>query len=206
MHDGPIVAAGKKIQDTEKALILLHGRGGTAGKILSLGERLRIQDFALFAPQATGNSWYPQSFLAPLARNEPWLSAALKAVGDLAADIEKQGIKKENLYFFGFSQGASLMLEFLARNAMKYGGAVAFTGSLIGDKIYPENYKGNFERMPFFIGAGDSDSHTQAERVHATATILKELGACVTEKLYENMGHTVNQDEIELANRLIFRS
>jgi phospholipase/carboxylesterase len=118
----------------------------------------------------------------------------------------KQGIKKEKIYFLGFSQGACLTLEYTARNADLYGGIIAFTGGLIGDKIYSENYKGNFRNTPVFIGTSKPDFHVPVERVKASANILRNMGADVTEKIYPNMGHTINQDEIKNANDLIFKS
>jgi phospholipase/carboxylesterase len=204
MHQENVITAGNKIKDAGKALILLHGRGGSAEDILSLSSHLHLHGYALFAPQATNNSWYPQSFLAPPARNEPWLSSALGLLSSIVGDIVAQGIGKEHIYFLGFSQGACLTLEFTTRNATRYGGIVAFTGGLIGDKIYPGNYTGNFEQTPVFIGTSNPDLHVPVERVYATTNILKSMGAIVTEKVYDNMGHTIIQDEINQANTLIF--
>jgi phospholipase/carboxylesterase len=184
---------------------MLHGRGSSAADILSLAPALQVAGFALLAPQAPQNSWYPTSFLAPLAQNEPWLSAALHTLQELVASLESQGIKKENLYFLGFSQGACLTLEFVARTATRYGGVVAFTGGLLGDKIYPEHYAGNFGGTPVFIGTSDPDSHVPVERVRASTALLTQLGAHVTERVYPNLGHTISQEEIELANALIFK-
>src|SRR3954447_14050784 len=137
MHKKNIVAAGKELSATSKVLILLHGRGGSSEDILGFSTHLNVKDFTLLAPQATNNSWYPHSFLAPPAQNEPWLSSALNVVKETVADLNKAGIANENIYFLGFSQGACLTLEFAARNATKYGGIIAFTGGLIGDRIYP---------------------------------------------------------------------
>ena len=102
---------------------MLHGRGGSAEDILSLADSLPVSDFTLFAPQADGHSWYPYSFLAVPAQNEPWLSGALAAVKALVEEIKAQGIPEEKIWFTGFSQGACLMLEFITRNAARYGGA-----------------------------------------------------------------------------------
>jgi phospholipase/carboxylesterase len=206
MHRENMITAGCKIQDAQKVLIMLHGRGASAGDILSLATHLQVNGFALLVPQATGNSWYPQSFLAPPEQNEPWLSSALGLISGIVVGIEKQGISKERIYFLGFSQGGCLMLEFAARNAAKYGGFAAFTGGLIGDRIYPENYAGNFAQTPFFIGTGNPDFHVPVERVYATTNILKSMGASVTEKVYENIGHTIIREEIDQANTLIFNS
>ena len=205
MHERKIVTRGKKIDDAKKALIMLHGRGGTADDILGFAAHLNVDEYALFAPEATGNSWYPLSFLALPEQNEPWLSSALDLLKRLVEDINKQGIPTEQIYFTGFSQGACLSLEFVARNAKKYGGVAAFTGGLIGNKIYQENYSGDFDGSPVFIGSSDPDMHVPVERVHATTQMLQSMHADVTEKIYKNMGHTINEDEIEHANRLIFK-
>lgn len=206
VHTKKIVAAGKNIKEAEKVLIMIHGRGGSAEDILSLAGHLQVKDFALLAPQATGNTWYPYSFMAPPVQNEPWLSSALSVLKEVLNDVIAQGIPAEKIYFLGFSQGACLTLEFVTRNATKYGGVAAFTGGLIGDKIYPENYKGDFNGTPVFIGTSDPDPHVPVERVYATTNILKSMNAAVTEKIYSNMGHTISQDEIELANKLVFKS
>jgi phospholipase/carboxylesterase len=206
MHQKKIIAAGKKLSDVKKALIMVHGRGGSAEEILSLATQLQVTGYSLLAPQATNNTWYPYSFLAPPAINEPWLSSALQLLNDLVSDIVNGGIPKENIYFLGFSQGACLTLEFVARNATKFGGVVAFTGGLIGDKIYTENYKGDFANTSVFIGTSDPDPHVPVERVYATTNILKNMHAAVIVKVYDNMGHTINQDEIEKANTLIFKN
>ena len=204
MHQKNIILTGKEVAPANKALIMLHGRGGSAEDILSLSSHLAVNDFTILAPQATGNTWYPYSFLAPFSQNQPWLSSALDLLREIVDDLLKKGVPVENIYFAGFSQGACLTLEFVARNAEKYGGVAAFTGGLIGDKIYNENYKGDFKNTPVFIGTSDPDPHIPVERVYATTNILKQMHAAVTEKIYPNMGHTINQDEINQVNKLLF--
>jgi phospholipase/carboxylesterase len=206
MHTKNIITAGKDMQANSKVLIMLHGRGGSADDILSLAAYLQVADFSLVAPQATNNTWYPYSFLAPPVQNEPWLSSALELVKSIVDDLHAKGIASENIYFLGFSQGACLTLEFVTRHAAKYGGVVAFTGGLIGDKIYSENYRGDFQGTPVFIGTSNPDPHVPVERVYATTNILKNMHAAVTEKVYNNMGHTISQDEMEQANRLVFNN
>jgi phospholipase/carboxylesterase len=204
MEKANIHTAGKQLEHAKRALIMIHGRGGSADDIISLSHELNVTDFAILAPQAENNTWYPYSFLSPPKQNEPWLSISLQSIGALVTQIEKEGISKDGIYFLGFSQGACLMLEFIARNASKYGGAVAFTGGLIGDNIHKENYKGSFGGSPIFIGTSDPDMHVPVSRVHETTGILKDMGAVVTEKVYKNMGHTIIPDEIHFANTLVF--
>jgi phospholipase/carboxylesterase len=204
MHQKNIVYAGKKLKDAKKALILVHGRGGSTEDILSLVPYLNIRDYAVLAPQATENSWYPYSFLFPPSQNEPWLSSALGLLNEIVFEIENNGIFKDRIYFSGFSQGACLSLEFIARNATRFGGMAAFSGGLIGDKIYTKNYKGNCNQTPVFLGSSDPDPHIPVDRVVATSDVLREMNANVSIKIYPAMGHTISQDEIERVNEMVF--
>ena len=205
MHSKDIKTAGKALVDAEKVLIMIHGRGASSEDILRLAPHLHVQDYALMAPQATNHTWYPFSFMAKPEQNEPWLSSALALLKELVNEVIDQGILSENIYFLGFSQGACLSLEFVARNAVRYGGVVAFTGGLIGDRINRENYSGDFDGTPVFLGTGDPDPHVPLERVDESQSILEEMNAVVNVKVYENRPHTISQDEIDLANTLIFK-
>ena len=204
MHTKQIIHAGKDLEQATKALIMVHGRGASAEDILGLSAYLPVNDFALLAPQATNNTWYPYSFMAPVKENEPWLSSALALLKEVVTDVKAKGIAEENIYLLGFSQGACLTLEFVTRHATKYGGVAAFTGGLIGDKIYNENYKGDFATTPVFIGTSDPDPHVPVERVNASEDILIKMNATVIKKIYKNMGHTISQDEINQVNEFIF--
>lgn len=204
MHTKNIISAGKALQEANKVLLMIHGRGGSAQDILALASHLWVKDFALLAPQAANNTWYPYSFLTPPSQNEPSLSSALALLQEVMHDLTAQGIAAENIYFLGFSQGACLTLEFVARNAQKYGGVVAFTGGLIGDKIDETHYSGDFKGTPIFIGTGNPDSHVPLERVQSTTKVLKKMNAAVTEKIYNNKAHSISQDEIDSANQLVF--
>lgn len=204
MHSKNIITAGKDISEAKKALVLLHGRGGNARDILSLANNLDTEDFALFAPQATNNTWYPYSFMAASAQNEPGLSSALDILSDLLEELKSEGISSENIYFAGFSQGACLTAEFVTRNADKFGGVALFTGGLIGDKIYSENYNGDFKGTPVFIGTGNPDAHVPVSRVLETQKVMESLNARVNVEVYDNRPHTISQDEIIKANQLVF--
>lgn len=204
MHIKRLVTAGVPLEQAEKVLIMIHGRGGSAEDILGIARHLNVPDFAIIAPQAYNNSWYPLSFMAPVKQNEPWLSSALEIIRDVEAEVIQQGIAPENIYFFGFSQGACLTLEYITRNAKRYGGAVAIIGGLIGEKINTGDYITDFDQTPVFIGTSDPDPHVPLERVERTADILKFKNANVRLEVFENVGHTILQEEVEIANRFIF--
>jgi predicted esterase len=177
-------------------MVMLHGRGATAESILSLAQGLEAPDFAYLAPQAAGNSWWPQSFLAPIASNEPGISSAMAAVADVLRQTAVAGIPPERTFLLGFSQGACLAAEFAARHARGYGGVAALSGGLIGPDGTPRNYAGSLEGTPVFLGCSDVDSHIPAKRVRESADVLAKLGGEVTMRLYPGMGHLVNEDEI----------
>lgn len=199
-----VITAGVPLAEAKKVLIMIHGRGAGAEDILSISNYLNTDGFAFVAPQAAGNTWYPLSFLAKPEDNEPFLTNSINTISNIISGLEEQGITKDKMYFLGFSQGACVAAEYTTRNAARYGGIVIFTGAVIGDKIYKENYSGNFNGTPVFIGTSNPDFHVPVERVNDTASLLKEMGANVTVKVYDNMPHTISQDEITLANQLIF--
>jgi phospholipase/carboxylesterase len=203
MHKRNIVEAGLKIEEATKVMIMMHGRGGDARGMLSLNEYLNLKDFALLAPQAINNTWYPYSFMASVSANEPWLSSAISTVHALINEVMEKGIASENIYLLGFSQGACLTLESAARKAQRYGGIIALTGGLIGESIDTSNYEGNFMGTPIAISSGDPDPHIPVSRVHDSTRILKGLGAEVTEMIYPGKQHTIIEDEINWINKNI---
>jgi predicted esterase len=203
-HQGqPVYAAGKPLAEARAVMILLHGRGATAVSILELADELYHPEFAYLAPQAAGNAWYPYSFLAPLAQNEPGLSSGLQVVADLIGQIEESGIPAEKIVLAGFSQGACLASEFVARQARRYGGLLAFSGGVIGPPGTPRKYAGSLAGTPVFLGCSDVDFHIPLERVEETAVTLTNLGGSVNKQIYPNMGHTIVPDEIDQANNIL---
>ncbi len=203
-HQGlPVLAAGEPLASARAAMILVHGRGASAADILLLAEELAQPGFAYLAPEAAGNTWYPNSFLAPIASNEPGLSSGLALIASLLEQASKAGIPSERVVIVGFSQGACLSLEFVARHATRYGGAIALSGGLIGPDGTPRDYPGSLAGTPVFLGCSDIDPHIPKERVLHSAEVLQTLGGQVTAKLYPRMGHTINRDEIVMARSIV---
>ena len=198
-----MLAAGEPLERARSAMLLLHGRGAGAEDILSLAAELAVDGFAYLAPEARGHTWYPTTFLAPLADNEPWLGSALGLVAALIDRVAAAGIPAERTWLLGFSQGACLALEFAARHARRYGGVVGLSGGLIGPPDTPREYAGSLAGTPVFLGCSDVDVHIPMARVEESAAVLARLGAAVTLRLYPGMGHTVNQDEIQIVRDLM---
>lgn len=195
-----VITTGKSLKEASKVAILIHGRGANASGILGLKEYLNLDDFALLAPEALGNSWYPKSFMAPEESNEPAYSFAIEGLKDIVDELLTKGFTSDQLYFIGFSQGACLSLEFTARFAKKYGGVIAFTGGLIGKQLSKEKYQGNFEGTKVFIGSSKKDFHVPLERIKLSSEILVQLGAEVKMLFFEDSDHTIRQEEIDWVN------
>lgn len=202
-HEGQkVLEAGEPIATAGAAMILVHGRGASAEDIMTVGSEFMHPGFAYLAPQAAGSAWYPHPFTAPMKDNEPYLSSALDFLASLLASVENT-VPADRVILLGFSQGACLTLEFAARHAHRYGGVVGFSGGLIGPDGTARNYPGDFEGTPVFLGCSDVDPHIRKDRVLEAGAVFERLKAEVTLKLYPQMGHTVNTDEIQAALRIV---
>ena len=198
-----VVLAGEPLGSARAAMIMMHGRGATAHDILTLTADLHWPGFVYLAPQAAGNAWYPNSFLMPIASNEPALSSGLAVITSLLDQLAQLGIPAERTILLGFSQGACLSLEFTARNTRRYGGVVGLSGGLIGPDSTPRDYPGSLEGTPVFLGCSDIDPYIPKGRVEQTAEVLRLLGGNVTARLYPHMDHTVNRDELRFVQRMM---
>jgi phospholipase/carboxylesterase len=186
------------------AVVLLHGRGATADGVVRLADPLYRHGVAFYAPGADRSRWYPYSFLAPVERNEPHLSSALRRVGAVVERATRT-LAAERVVVGGFSQGACLAAEFAARHPRRYGGVFVLSGGLVGPDEWLDRreYRGSLEGTPVFLGCGDADEHVPVERVRRTAEAFRSLDGDVTERVYPGVGHEVTDDEFEFLGALL---
>jgi phospholipase/carboxylesterase len=203
-RDQPVRTQGAKLDKAGAVMILLHGRGASAKDILGLATEMYDKRVAYLAPQAADHQWYPRSFMAPIAENEPWLSSALAKVSSLVKLALEAGLSLEKIFFCGFSQGACLSSEFVARNPARYGGLIAFTGGLIGPADADLHHAGNLAGMPALFSSGDPDPHVPWSRVLASAEQFTAMGAEVKTQRYQGRPHTVFPQEIKAGRELLF--
>lgn len=205
-HAGqPILTTGPPPEGAAGALVLVLGRGASAEDILALAEELGVEGLAALAPQAAGQSWYPYSFLAPLAANQPYLDSALRRLESIVAGLLARGVPGERIALLGFSQGACLAIEFVARHPRRYGAVMGLTGGLIGPPRTPRDYPGSLDGTPVFLGTSDPDPHVPFERVRETAAVLARMGAGVELRRYPGMPHTISEDELDACRALLNR-
>src|SRR5438874_4372211 len=201
-HGQRVLAAGEPVASARAAMILLHGRGASAEDIMTIASEVQHPGWAYLAPQAVGNAWYPNPFTAPLASNEPYLSAALDMISKLVERVEPT-VPAQRIVLLGFSQGACLTLEWAARNARRYGALIGLSGGLIGPDGTPREYPGSFDQTPVFLGCSDIDPYIPMHRVVETGEVFKAMGADVTVRFYPGMAHTVSVEELAQLRELM---
>lgn len=201
--DVPLLAAGVELATARVAVALVHGRGGSAADMLALVPELDAPGVAFVAPAAAGNSWYPQRFLAPLSANEPWLSSALAKLAHVRDRFAEAGIADDRIVWFGFSQGACLASEFIARSPRRWGGLVAAVGGRIGPPGTRFADAGDLERTPIHLGCGDPDPHIPFTRVEESAQGFRDQNGDVTLARYPGFPHAVHPESIAFARRAI---
>ena len=199
----PLVTTGASIETAEAAVVLVHGRGATAQSIIQMADEFSEDEIVYIAPQAARNTWYPNAFTAPVESNEPGRSSGLQAIDDAVTEATDAGIPRERVMVLGFSQGACLASEFVARNPRRYGGLAVLSGGLIGESVGQGDYEGDLRGTPVFFGCSDVDPHIPEGRVHASAEVFEQLNGDVTKRLYDGMGHGINRDEIEYVSGMV---
>lgn len=219
-HSGQRVErAGVPLGEADAVLLMAHGRGAEATDMLALARQIGGAKTAVVAPQAAGRSWWPASFLAPLDRNEPWLSSALTVFEEQLAEIAAAGVPPQRTVIGGFSQGACLALEFAARHPARYGAVIALSGGLVGtadgdgapredlygfaDKRF--DYAGDMGAAPVLLACHALDPHIPLARVERSAKIFDKLGAEVTARIEPGQGHGVTAEAVTLVRDLVGR-
>jgi predicted esterase len=162
-----------------------------------------VSTMTVVLPAAANHTWYPQRFIAPVEANQPYLDSALRLIAEVLTDLQHQGIPRERIVLGGFSQGACLAAEYLARNPARYGGGLIFSGGLIGPLDMTFSHAGDLAGTPVFVGCSDQDPHIPVERVHQTKAVLTDLNATVDCRIYPDLGHAINDDEIHRARGVV---
>ncbi len=205
-----MIAGGASLDRARYAVVMAHGRGGGARDMMGLAEGIGIPDIAYLAPEAKGRSWWPDSFLAPFARNEPKLGMALAAMEASVGEAMAGGMAPERIVVTGFSQGACLALEHAARAGRPYRAVAALSGGLVGTgeaggapraDLYGHtaksfDYAGRLDGTRAMIGCHAQDPHIPLARVRESAAVLEAMGAEVTTYIHPGAGHGVTEKEV----------
>jgi phospholipase/carboxylesterase len=203
----PLVHFGDPAASGRVAVILLHGRNQTPAVMeRDVVQRLDLRGLAYLAPSAADDTWYPASFMAPFADNEPRLSQALERVEEISVDLARRGVPAELQVILGFSQGACLGCQFVYRARRRFGALIAFTGGLLGPPgtSFPP-LAGAFSGMPALFGGAADDPWVPASRMRESAETFALSGANVETAFYDGNVHEVRDAEIARGRAILER-
>ena len=185
------------------ATVLLHGRNRDANDMLDLAARLSLPAMPFVAVSAAGGSWYPESFLAPVASNEPHLGWALGRVESVVRDLEQHGVPRARVAIVGFSQGACLACEYLFRTPGRWGALAALTGGLIGPRGTEWATTGSLDGTPVLLSTSDVDEWVPLDRVRETDKTFRAMTGSVDLRVHPGKDHSVTHDEVGLTRALL---
>lgn len=207
--DTRLARSGAPANRATAGLVLVHGRGGSAADILGLGNALGLPDLAFAAPEAPGRSWWPTSFLAPMAQMEQPLQAGLAAVEDAVSALEQEGLSRDRIAVAGFSQGACLALEYAARFGTGLHSAYGLSGGLVGtsdqgttspalygfaDKAF--DYVTDLTGLPVYVSVHAQDPHIPLQRAKDSIAVFERLGANTRLEVAPGAGHGLLQADV----------
>lgn len=196
-----VLSAGLSLDEAQKAILLIHGKEGTAKSMLGIQRILPLQGLAILALQAPSNSWYPQPFIAPREQNEACIGIALDFIHQQFQQLQIAGIKTENSYLLGFSQGACLALEYLYTYPKLYAGAFILSGGLFGEKLEYDRYQGDLKQTPIFLGCSEKDVHIPLARVKESGEIGRKMNASLSLEISPSAQHSIKKSEIQYISR-----
>jgi phospholipase/carboxylesterase len=200
----PLEQIGPNLDRATVVAVVVHGRDlDPAYMVEHLVGLLDRPEVSYLLPTAHERSWYPTSFLAPLADNEPRLGDALARLEALRVDLDHAGVDPAAIVWVGFSQGACLITEYVARSTHRFGGLVSLTGGLIGPPDASLTTPSAVSGLPAFFGVSDVDPFVPLERVQTTAQAFETAGAIVSEAVYPDAIHEIVADEVEQCGRIL---
>jgi phospholipase/carboxylesterase len=186
------------------AAVVVHGRDHDPEYMLDrLVARLRLDDdVAYVLPRAADRSWYPGRFYDPMEDNEPCLGWSLEAIEAAVARARNGGRTLPRVALIGFSQGACIVAEHLARRPEPYGAAAILTGALFGtaaDRLPVGSVGG----LPMFFGIAQDDDWIPVDAVRDTVEAFRRAGARCDLHVYDDQEHGINDDEIVAVRTLL---
>ncbi|MEA2280998.1 MAG: phospholipase/carboxylesterase [Solirubrobacteraceae bacterium] len=174
------------------ACVAVHGRDQDPGYMAEhLVTPVGLPDVAWVLPAADGGSWYPGRFDDPREANEPWLSRALAEIDAALAHVAAAGVPFGRTVLAGFSQGACLVADHVARRPAPYAGIAVLTGALIGapGDVPPVAPLGG---LPVLMATARDDEWVPLEYVEMTARAFEAAGGSVELVIDEAPEHAIS--------------
>jgi predicted esterase len=184
------VAAGRPLAGALVACVLVHGRDQDEHVMLDVVSRLGLADVAYLLPVAAHRSWYPGRYFDPVSDNEPHLSWAIEACEAALDSARAAGVDDRRIVLGGFSQGACVVAELVARGTRPLGGAAVLTGSLLGRPA--QRSPAPLHGLPMFVALSRHDEWIALADARATAQAFERAGAAVAFETYDDREHHIS--------------
>lgn len=197
----------ERLESVQSVVFLFHGRGGDAQTVFDqLGQHLLRDDLLLIVPEAYSNSWYPYRFNEPEAVNQPWLDSAIASIHREVSSLLDKGLEPAKLFFGGFSQGSCLAVDYALRYPKHYGGVFCLSGGVIGEQGARQPLQAQtLQGTPVFLGCSDSDDWIPRSKFDESVALLEQSGAQVESRIYDDLGHSICEDELTRVRGMIDR-
>lgn len=194
----------------KQLVVFLHGYGADGNDLLSLSEELTdiLPDAHFISPNAfercemspLGFQWFSlqewsmQSLYTGVRRAEPVLNAFLDH------QLERLGLKDEDLILIGFSQGTMTALYTALRRANPCKAIVGFSGALIGGNLLKDEVK---SRPPVCLIHGTEDQVVPHNALLDASHWLSENDVPVEAHSIEGLPHGIDGRALSAAVRFL---
>ena len=205
--EATLVTGGAPVAAAEVAVVLVHGRGGTAEGLVRLADEFYRSGATLLAPDAVRSAWFPAPHEAPLSANEPALTSAVDCVASAVDVARDAGVPPERVVLVGVSQGGAVVAEFLRRRPGRFGGAFVVSAALPGEELDSSEVEpsegtegdgeGPLAETPVALDSSADDPYVPAERVRSTARVFERGGAAVACRIDPGDGHGLSDATME---------
>ena len=190
-------------KNDKKAIIFIHGWKGNKNSFKTLPSLLNLKDVCWFFPQAPykldneeSYSWSIQNSSGEWAYRRP--KALLEKF--LKSHILNR-FKPKDVYFIGFSQGATVCYEFILQLNYPWGGVFPIAG-FIRNFDNGISINSNQKKTPIIIGHGEDDQIvpiTSSEKIYS---YLNKANNNVSFEKYKG-GHKISLDYLKKIRILI---
>lgn len=199
--------AGAPIDRADVAVIAVHGREQSPEVITELlvdpvvaALGRHAERVAWVLPRAAGGVWYPERF-SDVTHADPNVRQALDALSWAAAFTAP--VAPTTVVWAGFSQGACLVCEFVARSSVDWGGVAAFAGARFGPPGTDHTIDRSLSGLRACFGVGAEDSWAPLDAVIDTARAFARAGARTSLDVEPTSVHTVHSVDVERTAGLI---
>ena len=191
-------------------VILLHGLGADGNDLLGLApywaSHLPDAEFSSpHAPEAcdmapNGHQWFslqsrePESILDGAQRAAPILNDFIDF------ELDRLGLRDDQLALVGFSQGTMMALYVGLRRPQPPAAIIGFSGSLVAPEKLATEVSA---RPPVMLVHGDHDEVVPVRALHEAVVGLASAAVAVIWHVCDGMGHQIDQTGLDMGTEFL---